>query len=173
MTRRKLERDRLGATTLGRLDGGTRLAARNSLDTVRVVSKRVVALDVGVLGGSNVERADGESVSATADARTAGRSQGAGDAFGVGVSALDTVAVALALTERAGAAEAGEVEAIVGVDGSFRNAAKAPAALLSRRASVGVGSSARVVRSSAPAGSGLDGSETKSDDGVKGVLHFQ
>jgi len=58
------------------------LAARNGLDTVRVVGELVVALDISILRRSNVKRSDGESVSTTADTRTAGRSQGTGDALG-------------------------------------------------------------------------------------------
>jgi len=111
VTRRKLEGDRLGTITLGRLDSGTRLAARNGLDTVRVVSELVVALDIGVLRRSNVKRANGERVSSTANTGTAGRLQGTSDALG-GRTALDTITEALASTERAGAAEAVEVEAV-------------------------------------------------------------
>jgi len=58
------------------------LAARNGLDTIRVVGKLVVALDISVLRRGNVKRSDGESVSTTANTRTAGRSQGTSDALG-------------------------------------------------------------------------------------------
>lgn len=70
MTRRKLERDRLGTLALARADCGTFGAARNSVDTGGVVAESVVALDVSVLGGGNSQGADGESVFAARDAWT-------------------------------------------------------------------------------------------------------
>jgi len=53
MTRRKLERDRFGALALAGADSGTFGAARDGVDTGRVVAESVVALDVGVLGGGD------------------------------------------------------------------------------------------------------------------------
>lgn len=67
MTRRKLERDRLGTLALARADCGTFGAARNSVDTGGVVAESVVALDISALGRGDGQRADGESVFATRD----------------------------------------------------------------------------------------------------------
>jgi len=70
MTRRKLERDRLGALTLAGADSGTVGAARDGVDTSGVVAESVVAFDIGVLGGGDGQRANGESVFAARDAWT-------------------------------------------------------------------------------------------------------
>ena len=70
MARRKLERDRLGALALGGADCSTFGAAGDGVDTGRVITQRVVALDVGVLRGGDGQRADGERVFTARDAWT-------------------------------------------------------------------------------------------------------